>query len=92
MALVGSLLPVADIAGEMLEGPGPIAAVIVDPGVTHYPHQPRLEVGIRPIGRKSAVRLDHGLLHEVLCVDDIRRQLPGDAKKAVMQGNCFVLE
>src|SRR3977135_3210522 len=51
-----------------------------------------VEVGIRPIGRKSAVCLDHSPLHEVLCVDDIRRQLPGDAKEAVMQGNCFVHE
>ena len=82
---VGRQLPVGDLVGRVLRGLALLLAVAVDVGVGQDPVQPRLEVGALAERAEAGVRLDHGLLQQVLGVGRIPRHAQRTAVQLVEQ-------
>ncbi|GAS91811.1 uncharacterized protein RMCB_5907 [Mycolicibacterium brisbanense] len=61
------------------------AAVAADMGIGHDPAEPRLEVGARRERVKTAVRLDHRLLYQILGIRMIAAQAHGPAVQRMAQ-------
>src|SRR6476620_8556485 len=92
VSLPRGVLPVGDLITELLHRPTQGLAIVVDPGVVHDPHQPRLEVRTFAELAKAGVGPQHGVLHEVLGIGATAGQPPGRAVQHVKHRDGIALE